>query len=132
MFRAIAALPILFCSCTLFAIGAGVALEREYREGIGVQDFLATIQDTWSATQEQMDELGIEYSKEFKLDFVNGSQLTVTDGWVEITPHPKDHRYTRIRAKFAGTGSKDKSRTRAFELLDGVDSRLGGAGPPQD
>ena len=91
MFRAIAILPLLICSCTLFAIGAGVALEREYREGIGVQDFLATIQDTWAATQEQMDELEIEYSKEFKLDFVGigSGKCGSTWLWDNLVKHPQ-------------------------------------------
>ena len=120
----------LLSGCTLFAIGAGVLAEREYREGIGIQDFEATIQDTWQACQEEMDELGIKSAKDFQFNFKEGSQVTVSDGWVEIKPHPKDHRFTRVRARFAGLGSQDRSRTRAFELLDGIDARMGGAGSP--
>lgn len=131
MSRILAVLSIFVTGCTLFAIGAGVYADREYKQGIGVQDFRASIQDTWQATRDQMDELGIKYNEKFQFDFEKGSHVPVSDGWVEVKPHEKDHRYTRVRARFSGLGSQDKSRARAFEILDGVDARLGGAGSPE-
>lgn len=128
-----ACLALLLPGCafftTMFAIGGGVLVEREYREGVGIQDYRATIQDVWNACREEMDELGIRYNKEFQFDFEKGSHIPVTDGWVEINPHPKDDRYTRVRARFGG--GKEKSAARAAELLDGVDARLGGASAPE-
>ena len=130
MNRTLALLSFVLGGCTLFAIGAGVYVDREIREGIGVQDFESTIQDTWEATREQLDELGIKYDEKFQFDFEKGSRLSVTNGWVEVKPHPEDYRYTRVRPRFPDLG-QDKSRDRAFELLDGIDARLGGAGSPQ-
>ena len=54
MKRLSALLCLAFGSCTLFAIGAGVAVDRELKEGTGTQDFLATIQATWDAAREEM------------------------------------------------------------------------------
>ena len=39
MNRTLALLSFVLGGCTLFAIGAGVYVDREIREGIGVQDF---------------------------------------------------------------------------------------------
>ena len=132
MKRLSALLCLAFGSCTLFAIGAGVAVDRELKEGTGTQDFLATIQATWDAAREEMDELDIKYAEDFKFDFEKGSKINVTGGWIEIRPHKGDARYTRVRARFSDLGGMKKSRARANEVLDGIDARLGGAGSPQD
>jgi len=130
----LAVLAILFVTpgCAffagLFAIGGGVYADRKYQEGIGVQDFHASIERTWAACRAELDAEGVEYNKEFKFNFEKGSEVEVKGGWIEIRPHPNNDDYTRVRARFPNEGSREKGRERADTLLDGINTRLGGAG----
>ena len=117
---------------TLFGIGAVDAAAKAYENGIGMQDFKSEIQEVWQACLEEMQEHHAIVTKQPKLDRNNGTRIELKKGWVEVSPHPSNARFTRVRARFMGTGSNETSRKWAYTLLDGIDARLGGTGSPED
>ncbi|MHC4954485.1 MAG: hypothetical protein ACYTGZ_11405 [Planctomycetota bacterium] len=120
----------LLSGCVLTAIGIGVYADTQYKQGVGTQDFKAPIQETWDACLAALDEFDVSYDKSVKLDPEKGTKLHVKgregEGWVEVKPHPEQEAYTRVRAR--GHGSNRDKKKQAYQLLDSVDARLGGAG----
>ena len=120
----------LLGGCILTAIGLGVYADTTYKKGVGTQDFNAPIQETWDAALTTLDEFDVTYDKAIKLDPKKGTKLHVKgpegEGWVEIRPHPEQSAYTRVRAR--GHGSNRDKKKQAYQVLDGIDARLGGAG----
>jgi hypothetical protein len=118
---------------TLFGIGLVEGAGQMYKNGIGVQDFESSLEETWQACLDEIDEHQGKITKKPKLDRVKGTRIELKAGWVEVKPHPKMAGFTRVRARFAGAdGGSDVSRKWAFTLLDGIDARLGGTGSPSD
>ena len=118
---------------TLFGIGIVEGATQAYKNGIGVQDFESSLEDTWQACLDEMDEHHAVITKDPKLDRMKGSRIELKAGWVEVKPHPKMAGFTRVRARFAGAeGGNAASRKWAFTLLDGIDARFGGSGSPSD
>ncbi len=118
---------------TLFGIGVVQGAVQGYKNGIGVQDFESSLEETWQACLDEMEEHHAIITEDPKLNRIKGSRIELKAGWVEIMPHPKMAGFTRVRARFAGAkGGNAESRKWAFTLLDGIDARLGGTGSPSD
>jgi len=114
--------PILIAGCVLTAVGVGVAVDTQIRDGIGTQDFASPLKQTWETVLLVLDENDIEYPKDFKFDDEKGSKMSFGSGWVSVKPHPKNSKYTRVQGRW--TSDKTKSMHATRKLFDAIDEKL--------
>ena len=114
--------PILLAGCLMTAVGVGVLVDTQIKDGIGIQDFATPLKQTWETVLLVLDENDIEYPKDFEFDYETGSKMSFGSGWVSVKPHPKNAKYTRVQAKW--TSDKTKSMHATQKLFDAIDDKL--------
>ena len=112
----------LLTGCVLTAIGVGVAVDTQMKDGVGTQDFASPLKQTWETVLQVLDEHDIEYPKDFDFDFKKGSKMSFGSGWVSVKPHPKNPKYTRVKGRW--TSDKTKSMHATQNLFDAIDEKL--------
>ena len=113
---------ILIAGCVMTAVGVGVLVDTQIKDGIGIQDFATPLKRTWETVLLVLDEHDIEYPKDFKFDYKKGSKMEFGSGWVSVKPHPKNPKYTRVQARW--TSDKTKSMHATQNLFDAIDEKL--------